>query len=52
MKTQLFDGHYGFIDCFVVACFLGLAKVRPTLAFFLSQALPVGFERGCCDGFV
>jgi hypothetical protein len=46
LKTQLLDRGFGFI----VACFLGLTKVRPMFAFFLSQALPVDFERGRRDG--
>ena len=46
LKTQLLDRY------FVVACLLGLTKVRPNLGFFLSQALPVGFESGQRDRFV
>ena len=45
-KLSLLVRYFGFINCFVVASFLGLAKIRPTLAFFLSQALPIYFECG------
>ena len=46
LKTQLLDRY------FIVACLLGLTEVCPMLGFFLSQALPVGFESGRRDRFV